>query len=474
MPSIMKLEELKLLIKEGEGLLVEFKERYSSRIDRDIVAFSNTKGGVIMLGVSDDGKVVGQKLSNKLKAEINDLARKCEPPVTVKRISQVGKVVVIEIEEGDEKPYSCSEGYFRRLDATTQKMEQREVRTLFRETDTVSFEDLSCKELRLGDISIKKVKSFLREANTSFKVNKASLPPFLTSLGVYEKGKVKNAGALMFASKVEKFLPHAESILGAFKGTDKTNIYDRRDVKDDLLTQFNEAVNFLKKHLNVRSEIRAVNRFDIYELPLDALREAVVNAIVHRDYAIKGTSIYVRIYDDRVEIENPGGLPAGITKQDFGKSSVRRNPIIADLFHRMGKVERMGSGIERMIDLMRETGLKDPLFEMDTFFRVIFYRDPRYSLKAGKGVGKGGRKVGERVGEKVGERVEVRITDNQAKIMEAMQKDPYISAIKLSEVVGISHRKIESNIAKLKEKGLIRRIGPAKGGHWEISKGRGR
>ncbi len=466
MPSVMKLEELKLLVKEGEGLLVEFKERYSPRIDRDIVAFSNTKGGVVVLGISDDGKMVGQKLSNKLKAEINDLARKCDPPITVKKISQTDKVVVIEIGEGDEKHYSCSEGYFRRLDATTQKMEQREVRTLFRETETVSFEDLSCKELRLGDISIKKVKSFLKEADTSFEVTRANLPPFLTSLGVYEKGKIKNAGALMFASRIEKFLPHAESILGAFKGKDKTNIYDRRDVKDDLLAQFTEAVNFLKKHLNVRSEIRGMKRFDLYEVPLDALREAVVNAIVHRDYAIKGTSSYVRIYDDRVEIENPGGLPAGITKRDFGKSSVRRNPLIADLFHRMGKVERMGSGIERMIDLMREAGLKEPLFEMDTFFRVTFYRDPRYSLKAEGRVGKGGIKVGEKVG--------VRITDNQAKIMEAMQKDPYISAIKLSEVVGISHRKIEANIAKLREKGLVRRIGPAKGGHWEISKERGR
>ncbi|WP_347275536.1 ATP-binding protein [Candidatus Kuenenia sp.] len=137
----------------------------------------------------------------------------------------------------------------------------------------------------------------------------------------------------MFSPKVKKFIPHAESIFASFKGTDKTNIYDRNDVKDDLLTQFNGAVAFLKETFKVRSEIRGFYRFDIYEIPLDALREAVVNAIVHRDYAVKGTSIYVRIFDDRVEIENPGGLPDGITKRDFGKSSVRRNPIIADLFH---------------------------------------------------------------------------------------------------------------------------------------------
>ncbi len=98
----------------------------------------------------------------------------------------------------------------------------------------------------------------------------------------------------------------------------------------------------------------------------------------------KGTSIYVRIFDDRVEIENPGGLVEGMAKRDFGKSFVRRNPILADLFHRMDKVERMGTGINRMRTPMVEAGMKEPVFEMDSFFRAIFYRDPQYSLKAKK------------------------------------------------------------------------------------------
>jgi len=284
---------------------------------------------------------------------------------------------------------------------------------------------------------------------------KANLPSFLTSLSIYRKGKINNAGSLMFASQVVSFIPHAESIFASFKGTDKTNIYDRNDVRDDLLTQFNGAVAFLKKHLNVRSEIRGFDRFDIYEIPLDALREAVVNAIVHRNYAIKGTSIYVRIFDDRVEIENPGGLPGGITKRDFGKSSVRRNPIIADLFHRMGKVERMGSGIERMRELMRDAGLKEPVFEMDDFFRVTFYRDPRYSLKADR--------LGEKLGEKLGE--------NEKGILELIAKNRFATIPELSKMLGISTTAVENNLAKLKAKKILKRIGPAKGGHWEIVNG---
>jgi ATP-dependent DNA helicase RecG len=457
--SMLDVDKINILIKEGEGLTIEHKARYTPKIDRDIVAFANSKGGLLLLGVDDGGKVVGEKLTNKMKAEINAIARNCEPSIHLKNIRQAGNIVVIEVAEGDEKPYSSSSGYFRRLDAVTQKMTQREVRAIFRETEDISFEDITRRDVSLKDISLKKIKAFLREANMSYKISKANLAPFLTSLSICRKDKINNAGALMFASKIEKLLPHAESIFAAFKGTDKTNIYDRNDVKDDLLIQFNEAVAFLKKHLNVRSEIRGFDRFDIYEIPLDALREAVVNAIVHRDYRIKGTSIYVRIFDDRVEIENPGGLPDGITRRDFGKSSVRRNPIIADLFHRMGKVERMGSGIERMRGLMREAGLKEPAFEMDAFFRVTFYRDPRYSLKADRF-----QKVGERVGERVGEK----LTENRQKIIDYMLQNKKISAKELAELVGISQRKMEKNISWLKEKGLIKRIGPAKGGHWEI------
>ena len=133
----------------------------------------------------------------------------------------------------------------------------------------------------------------------------------------------------------------------AFKGKDRVHIYDRQDVQDDLLTQFNSAVLFLKKHLNRRSEIKGVNRRDIYEIPFEALREAIANAIIHRDYSVRGTSLMVEVYDDRVEIINPGIFP-GARKSDFGKISVRRNERIADMFFRMDKVERAGTGIRRM------------------------------------------------------------------------------------------------------------------------------
>ncbi len=248
----MRLTELKLLIAEGEGLTVEFKEKYTPKVDRDIVALANGKGGFIVLGVNDEGRVIGEKLTNQMKAEILSLARNCEPHITITKISRLDNAVVIEVPEGDEKPYSCSSGYFRRLDAVTQKMAQKEVRTMFRETTDVFFEGLPCKGFALEDISLNKVKVFLKEAKTSFKVSKDNLPSFLSSLSIYKNNKINNAGVLMFADDVNRFIPYAETILGAFKGTDKTHIYDRKDVRDDLLVQLNESMVFLKKHPRIQ------------------------------------------------------------------------------------------------------------------------------------------------------------------------------------------------------------------------------
>ena len=300
------------------------------------------------------------------------------------------------------------------------------------------------------------------EAKTSYAVSKDNIASFLTSVGVYRDGKINNAGILMFASQVGRLIPYSETILGAFKGKNKDHIYDRKDVRDDLLTQLNVAMEFLKKHLNVRSEISGFDREDIYEIPLDALREAIVNAIIHRDYSMGGTSIYVSVFDDRVEIVNPGGLPVGVTKDNFGKESIRRNLIIADLFHRMGKVERMGSGIERMRNLMVKAKLQAPVFTADTFFHAIFYRNPEYALKADAG-----KEAGKSAG--LGVKLGVKLGVNEAKIIGLVKEDRFVTIIQIADILGISTTAVEKNITKLREKGILKREGSDKTGSWVVS-----
>jgi ATP-dependent DNA helicase RecG len=263
----------------------------------------------------------------------------------------------------------------------------------------------------------------------------------LFSLNLAKNTTIKNAGVLFFANRPRNFILQCQMTLVAFKGTGRVNIYDRKDIQDDQLTQFNEAIIFLQKHLNVRSEIKGVNRKDICEIPLEALREAVANAIIHRDYSICGTSIMVEVHQDRVVISNPGGLMAGLDTKFLADISVRRNELIADMFARMDKVERMGTGISRMRAITKAAGVPEPKFTSNLFFTITFKR-PMLTFQ-------GSEKVSE-------------------KILELIRKNKNISSKKIAETLSLVPRSVERKIATLKTKGCLRRVGSPKAGHWEI------
>ena len=188
-------QRVNMIIQEGEGLTVEFKEHFTPRIAEDISAFANTKGGIIILGVRDDKTIAGEILTNDLKARITSLARNCNPQIQVK-IKQTQQVVMIEVPPGEEKPYGCSSGYFRRLDGTTQKMNNHELRVMFREYEEISFEEKISKDATWDDMSREKIKNFLKEADIGIK---RILPhDILTSLNVSLNNKITNAAVLFF------------------------------------------------------------------------------------------------------------------------------------------------------------------------------------------------------------------------------------------------------------------------------------
>lgn len=457
-------DQVNLLIREGEGLTVEFKEHFTSRIAEDIVAFANVKGGTLLLGVRDGGTIGGERLTNDLKAKINDVARNCKPSISVE-LAQVGEVVAVVVPEGTEKPYSCSSGYFRRLDGNTQKMSHDELRIMFAENEPLPFEEKTTRSFIFDDISKAKINAFTKEAG--IRIGRTAVPDFLRSLNVADAARVKNAGILFFAKDVYQHIHQAQMTLLAFKGTDRLHIYDRRDVRDDLLTQFNEAVAFLKRHLNVRSEIRGVNREDIYEIPLEVLREAVVNALMHRDYSITGTQASIEVYDDRVEIVNPGGLPKGLSLRELGTVSIRRNEVIADLFFRLHKVERIGMGIQKMKEAMIAAGLREPTFAPDGFFRAVFHRSSEFAMKEGLPSSKTNTAG---LVEGLAEGLVDGLVENQRRLLVLIAEIPHISKSAMAKAVGISTTAIDKNLTRLKEKGILRRVGPAKGGHWEIVK----
>ena len=477
----MNKKELLKLIGIGEGLTLEFKEDISSNLGKEICALANTNGGKIVLGIKDNGEISGIKITNALKSQIQSFARNIDPTLSVET-EDVENMLVIHVPEGKKKPYSVNGQFFIRVGANSQQLNREEIREFFQKENLVLFDNQPNRDFDLKkDFDKKKLNKFLEMARITENLDEKNI---LKNLYLLDEEYLKNAGVLFFCKDVKKFFLGATITCVLYQGTSKTTILDRKEFDSDIISNNNNALMYLYSKLNTNYIIKR-ERTEKLELPEEALREALINAIVHRDYFSTG-HIQIDIFLDRVEISNPGGLVKGMNMKDFGTISLPRNPLIMDLMLRISKVEKIGSGIKRIKDAMKEYGLKVK-FQSSGFFRIIFKRHE--SIKAERleenvpeKSQKSPRKVPEKVTVKVPEKVTVKVpekvtvkvpekvTVNQTKIIMAITKNPYITIPEMSKIAGISERKIKENIAKLKLKELLERIGPDKGGQWKVKK----
>jgi ATP-dependent DNA helicase RecG len=379
----VKQTDLDILLHEGEGSMLEYKESFSSSIVRDFAAFANTVGGKILLGVRDDGSVIGVADSNALRARIQDIARNCDPPVEV-RIAPVGKVIVVHVRESDAKPVQCSDGFFWRQGSTTQKLRREEIRDFFRSEGHIRFDLSLCPRFRYPqDFDREKYAAWLRLTGIT---GRPRVEDVLVNIEAAERsgGKLvfRNAGVLFFARNVRRFFNQAYITSLLAKGADKVHILDRKDFDGGIVADIEDAMRFIERNTRTAYRIEGLRRENVPEYPMRALREAITNAVMHRDWFIEGANVFVEIYTDRIEVVSPGGLPKGMTLADLGRKSVRRNALIADLLHRIAFIEKAGTGIKRIRDDVREQGCPEPEFEVNGFFTAIFRPNPEVRAQA--------------------------------------------------------------------------------------------
>ena len=371
----MNDKELELVLEEGEGFRIEFKESLKS-IDKEIVAFANSSGGRIFLGIGDDNVVTGINITNKLKSQVQDMANNCQPPVDV-LIEEFGNILIINVLEIVDKPCKCSAGFYTRIGPNSQKLDRNDIIDFFQSEGKIRFDELVNLKFDYDThFDNAKFDIFLRLAGISKILD---TPSMLVNLGVAEKqdGKLifNNSGILFFSKNLDDIYSNTAVTCALFDGTEKIDILDRRDFNEDLISNIDGAMIFLKRYLAVKYEMTGEpRRREIPEIPFDALREAVINAVAHRDYFEKGTNVMVEIFDDRVEITNFGGLVKGLKPEDFGKRSMPRNPKIAGLLNRIEYIEKMGTGIHKIRKMVKDAGLPPVEFEYNTFFSVIFKR----------------------------------------------------------------------------------------------------
>ncbi len=347
-----------------------------------MVAFANGSGGRIFVGVDDNNKIVGCSFSNKVFSQIESMASACDPPVAIEieKLTE-HKILVIHVPEGANRPHRCNKGFYLRNGANSQKMSTLDITAFIQAEGRIRFDqqlrlDLSWEEV----LDKKRLAHFLELAKITQQTDTANL---LLNLGTgdYKNGQfyLNQTGVLFFSKEPTQRLFHVSVVCALFKGVGKAYILDRKELSGNIMENVEDALLFLKKHLQLRWEItrKSTRRKELLELPEVALREAMVNAVCHRDYLEQGAQVMVEIFDDRVEIYNPGGLPKGLSEKDFGRRSVCRNPNIASLLLRYDYIEKMGSGIERIHEVLENHACPKVIIEYNTMFTLVFPR-PTY------------------------------------------------------------------------------------------------
>ena len=369
----MNEKALSNLIALGEGFTTEFKRSGASGLGREICAFANATGGVIVIGMGDDGEVCGVPDHNRVKSEVQSIARSAEPAIAVE-IESVDEVLCVTVPVQYSKPYSFGGKFFIREGANSQQMSREEIREFFYKEGLIRFDETACDKFSLErDLDKENWSLFQRRANIPADMEPATALRNLHLIG--EDGRMTHAGAWLLARDIRKFNISAHVSCGLFMGTVKARILDRRDFCRDVYSMIDDVVAWILSKINVEYIIKHVKREERPELPEEAIREAVVNALAHRDYR-STANVQIYVFKDRLEVVSPGGLPAGMTEAALGIKSIPRNPLLFGILHRMEAVEQIGSGIRRIRELCREHGVAEPVIEVSEHWVTTTFPRP--------------------------------------------------------------------------------------------------
>ena len=449
----MNTSEILDIIKNGETDKVEFKTSFNKEVIETIVAFANTKGGSVYIGISKNNNIVGVNINNEsVQNWINEIKNKTTPsliPDTEIIEIEDKKIVLIKITEYPIKPISSQGKYYKRICNSNHLLITEEIANEHLKTINTSWDYYPSPYHNIeNDIDFEKVIKFItqveRKNDTTINIKPIE---FLKKYELIRKDKI-TLGAYLLFSKNYCLLSDVQ--VGRFK-TDIT-IIDSISLNTDLFTEVDEILSFIRKHLMVEYIITGEpQRTERFDYPLDAIREIVINMIVHRDYRSSSASI-IKIFDDRIEFFNPGNLYDGLTINDLlsdNYSSKSRNKLIAKAFKEIGLIERYGSGIKRILNICKNYGMNSPKFEeVFSGFRVILFK--------------------EKSNKKLNDELNDELNASQKKVLNFIKTNPGKMAKDISEELQIPFGSIDRHIRVLLKKQLVVRKGSKKiGGYYK-------
>ena len=389
------MSDLQRLIAEGESETLELKRSTGqlNRAGQTLCGFLNHVGGSVVIGVLDDGRIVGQEVSDKTRRELALMLGKFEPPAPIQidfvELPNTGKaVIVLEAPpQGNARPFTFDGRAYQRVQTTTSVLPQDRYETMLLERAHVRrrWENQAVVGVRFDDLDHEEILQTREAAIRQHRISAGTstdVGDILDRLGLRREGVITQAAQVLFGTRFLPDYPQALLKMGRFRGTKITgDILDNKQVHLNAFTAVRESLAFLERTLPLSARFPAgqVQREDRLPVPFAGLREIILNAVMHRDYSDPAGRVAISVFDYRIEIRSAGMLPNGITAEDLSgpHRSVPRNPLIAETFHRTGAVEIWGRGTNRVIEACADHGIQPPVFEerdgavVVTFFAQI-------------------------------------------------------------------------------------------------------
>ncbi|MCQ4289335.1 putative DNA binding domain-containing protein [Pseudomonas stutzeri] len=456
----------------------EWKAGWRDEYLKWICGFANAEGGVLEIGRSDDGAPVGVADAARLLEEIPNKVRDVLGiMLDVNLREEAGKALLEIVVPAYPSPVSYKGEYHYRSGSTKQELKGAALSRFLLRKQGLHWDGVPLPGLTLEDCRPAALQGFRNRAARSGRVDEAVLEDsdaaLLASLQLEEGQYLKRATALLFGTEPERYVPGAYIKLGFFVTDDDLRYQD--ELHGDLFTQVEKALELLhSKYLKAYIRYEGIQRVERYLFPLQALREALLNAVIHKDYA-SGIPIQISVYEHQIVIWNPGQLPEHWTQQQLlaKHPSHPFNPLLASAFFRAGYVESWGRGIEKILSECRKHGIPPPLFDTSlSGLMLTFHAHPAQLAEA---LGNAARPL-------LGEALVETPVETQAetpvetpvktpeRILAVLGANPEWTLEVVAQAIGKSTSAVERAAAKLVKEGRLRFVGPRKTGRWEVLK----
>jgi len=386
----MNLGQLKKIVEQGESETVEFKKSTGllRAAFKTVCAFLNGDGGVVLIGVTDQGKIIGQEVSDstrkEIAKEISDIEPSAQSHITIDYIpisDNTKQVIVIKVGVGSHVPYIWDGRPYNRVQSTSPRMSQHRYEQLIVHRGQLdhSWETVTVPEYSIDDLDHELIKKVVNHAIEKRRleddVSTGDLNDVLDKFHLLKNGQLTRAAVILFCRDKRKQFIQSQLRLARFKGIGKDEFIDNKVYRGNIFYLHEQAMIFLDNYLPISGKVtdEAPVRVDTPAIPVKVLREGIINALVHRDYSVRGGAVNIAVYDDKVDINSSGGLPLGMLTEKLksNHNSFPRNPLIAEVLHAAGYIEMWGRGIEKIINLSKSVGNPEPEFEVtNTDFTV--------------------------------------------------------------------------------------------------------